>query len=137
MCAYMCMYISAKTQTSTHTPSYKLNHIFVLTYFSLTYVYTFMNTACTHPSTHQYCPNCFCYVCDVKASQCQGWLRVGHCHAHDKDPYWRALREFTRIEMLSSNPLLPALACDEAAQVHACQDTMKYITYIYQGTIKC
>ena len=36
----------------------------------------------------------------------QGWLRVGHCHAHDKDPYWRALREFTRIEMLSNSPLL-------------------------------
>ena len=66
-----------------------------------------------------YCPNCFCYVCDVKASHCQGWLRVGHCHAHDKDPYWRALREFTRIEMLSSSPLLPALACDEAAQMEA------------------
>ena len=67
----------------------------------------------------QYCPNCFCYVCDVRASQCQGWLLVGHCHAHDKDPYWRALREFTRIEMLSSSPLLPALACDEAAQMEA------------------
>jgi len=70
-------------------------------------------------NNEQYCPNCFCYVCDVKASQCQGWLRVGHCHAHDKDPYWRALREFTRIEMLSSSPLLPALACDEAAQMEA------------------
>ena len=70
-------------------------------------------------NNEQYCPNCFCYVCDVKASQCHGWLRVGHCHAHDKDPYWRALREFTRIEMLSSSPLLPALACDEAAQMEA------------------
>ncbi|KAJ1483774.1 hypothetical protein T484DRAFT_1799074, partial [Baffinella frigidus] len=29
----------------------------------------------------QFCNNCFCYVCDVKASECQGWLTVGHCHA--------------------------------------------------------
>jgi len=70
-------------------------------------------------NNEQFCPNCFCYVCDVKASECQGWLRVGHCHAHDKDPHWRALREFTRIEMLSNSPLLQALGCDEAAQMEA------------------
>ncbi|EKX31895.1 hypothetical protein GUITHDRAFT_82731, partial [Guillardia theta CCMP2712] len=43
-------------------------------------------------NNEMFCPNCFCYVCDVKASDCKGWLKVGHCHAHDKDPYWRALR---------------------------------------------
>jgi len=70
-------------------------------------------------NNEMFCPNCFCYVCDVKASDCKGWLKVGHCHAHDKDPYWRALREFTRAEMLSNSPLLQALGCDEAAQVEA------------------
>eukprot|EP00960_Hanusia_phi_P071799 767634-Hanusia_phi.AAC.1 len=70
-------------------------------------------------NNESFCPNCFCYVCDVKASDCKGWLKVGHCHAHDKDPYWRALREFTRAEMLSNSPLLQALGCDEAAQVEA------------------
>lgn len=67
----------------------------------------------------QFCNNCFCYVCDVKASECQGWLTVGHCHAQDKDPYWRALREFTRTELLSNSPLLQALGCDEAARLEA------------------
>ena len=49
----------------------------------------------------------------------QGWLRQGHCHAHDKDAYWKALREFTKTEMLCNSPLLQALGCDEAARSEA------------------
>ncbi len=60
-----------------------------------------------------FCANCFCYVCDVKASECQGWLPVGHCHANDKDPYWKALREFTRTDMLCNSPLLQVRATSE------------------------
>jgi hypothetical protein len=66
-----------------------------------------------------FCQKCYCYVCDVKASDCQGWLAIGHCHAQDKDPYWRALRAFTQTEMLSNSPLLQALGCDEAARLEA------------------
>jgi len=66
-----------------------------------------------------YCPNCVCFVCDVHASECQGWSRIGHCHAHDMEPYWKALRVFTRTEMLCNSPLLAALGCDEVACLEA------------------
>ena len=67
----------------------------------------------------QYCENCFCYVCDVRASECQGWLRVGHCHANEKESFWRALREFTSREVLCNSPLLQAMGCDEQMQMEA------------------
>jgi hypothetical protein len=67
----------------------------------------------------QYCENCFCYVCDVKASECQGWLRVGHCHANEKESFWRALREFTSREVLCNSPLLQAMGCDEEMQMES------------------
>lgn len=67
----------------------------------------------------QYCPNCYCFICDVKASECQGWLRVGHCHANENNLYWKSLRVFTRTEMLCTSPLLTALKCDEEACMEA------------------
>ena len=38
-----------------------------------------------------FCNNCFCYVCDVKASECQGWLTVGHCHGQVCLTGWKGL----------------------------------------------
>ncbi len=43
----------------------------------------------------KFCPNCFCLVCDVRASECKEWESntnnpaVGpHCHAHNGDEKW-------------------------------------------------
>lgn len=40
-----------------------------------------------------YCPQCYCYVCDVVAP-CSYWKRsaAAHCHATDEDVIWRILR---------------------------------------------
>ena len=60
-----------------------------------------------------------CLPTEAEGAGRQGWLRQGHCHAHDKDAYWKALREFTKTEMLCNSPLLQALGCDEAARSEA------------------
>ncbi|XP_078585331.1 uncharacterized protein LOC144867318 [Branchiostoma floridae x Branchiostoma japonicum] len=44
---------------------------------------TLQNEAC--------CNNCFCYVCDQPAKECQVWTI--HCNAHSKDLRWRWIRE--------------------------------------------
>ena len=50
---------------------------------------------CTiHPfkegNKRNYCPKCYCYVCDFPVSECQKW--VEHCLANPKDSHWKALR---------------------------------------------
>ena len=47
------------------------------------------------PQSHaRTCARCYCWVCDVAASACLEW--ASHCHAHDRDEGWRALRESVR-----------------------------------------
>ena len=42
-----------------------------------------------------FCPNCYCYVCDVPVAECTGpWPR--HCEAAHEDPAWRRAREACR-----------------------------------------
>ena len=38
-----------------------------------------------------HCDNCYCYVCDIPASECKAW--PSHCGATHGDPRWRAERE--------------------------------------------
>jgi SNF2-related domain len=38
----------------------------------------------------KYCANCYCYVCDIPAAECDDWN--AHCHARHKDPMWQELR---------------------------------------------
>ena len=38
------------------------------------------------------CAECYCYVCDVPAHECQSW-RGEHCHATDQNPTHVALRK--------------------------------------------
>lgn len=59
-----------------------------------------------HPANSDHCAGCFCYVCDVRASQvCEGWVVVSlvqcvswtrtprpHCNAHGDGTFWRKLR---------------------------------------------
>ena len=42
----------------------------------------------------KHCRNCFCYVCDVKVSECQDWS--SHCCAHENDDVWKAKRQSMR-----------------------------------------
>ena len=51
----------------------------------------------------KFCPNCYCLVCDVPASECKEWNSdvsnptVGpHCHAHEKDEKWSNLLKAKR-----------------------------------------
>ena len=59
----------------------------------------------THPfdtSDHAaYCPQCYCFVCDIPAGGCTDW--ASHCHAVFTDPKWKALREKVKKAMLKSN----------------------------------
>ena len=41
-------------------------------------------------SNAKYCSGCYCYVCDVKASECTTWQR--HCHATDQSLTWKNQR---------------------------------------------
>ena len=63
-----------------------------------------------------FCNKCYCYICDIPASQCKNWLE--HCLAHDKDVRSASARlanrmptsipktsvEVIDIEALPSNP---------------------------------
>lgn len=47
-----------------------------------------------------FCLKCFCYVCDIPASECEQWktgqsgkAEDGHCHAHQKNARWRSERK--------------------------------------------
>jgi hypothetical protein len=65
----------------------------------------------------RFCDLCYCYVCDVKASDCEEWNT--HCLATDQGPrasYWRNQRA------LSKNT--PAQATDTATQLAMIQEAM-------------
>jgi len=48
------------------------------------------------------CPMCCCCICGVNFRQCRMWLTEGHCHAHEGDLWWKALRQYQGIEFLST-----------------------------------
>ena len=59
-----------------------------------------------------FCNNCYCYVCDVKASECPSWLN-SHCRAKKGDFLFENMRRQARrnrkqLEKSSANPLLRA-----------------------------
>jgi hypothetical protein len=46
------------------------------------------------------CVLCYCWVCDAPAAECSAWedggggsSDRGHCHAHERSPYWRSERK--------------------------------------------
>ena len=43
----------------------------------------------------EYCTNCFCYVCDIRAAECPVWY--DHAGAHEKHPLARSARECARL----------------------------------------
>jgi superfamily II DNA or RNA helicase len=46
----------------------------------------------------KYCPQCFCYVCDLLVAECGEWS--SHCHATNDVPHWQALRKRRAAERL-------------------------------------
>ncbi|KAJ1408129.1 hypothetical protein B484DRAFT_337020, partial [Ochromonadaceae sp. CCMP2298] len=39
----------------------------------------------------RHCPMCYCYVCDIKASECADWME--HCLSTYKENRWKAERQ--------------------------------------------
>lgn len=68
-------------------------------------------TALSHVKT---CDNCFCYVCDVPAKDCEAWgdgsSATDHCHALDKSPVWQARRTAIRAAATAAEAARAAAA---------------------------
>ncbi len=50
------------------------------------------------PANSTFCPNCYCFICEIKASECLEWKE--HCHAHCKDNKWKKLRDTSNMPIL-------------------------------------
>ena len=46
-------------------------------------------------SNQSCCPNCYCYVCDIPASECTSW--AAHCNAYYSSNYWKEQRRLKQV----------------------------------------
>lgn len=56
---------------------------------------------------------CCCYVCGVNYQHCRMWFTEGHCHAHDRDKWWKAHRQYHGIDLVSNNAVIQVLDGDK------------------------
>lgn len=70
-------------------------------------VHAFTATECevTAPvdSNQLICKQCFCYICDKLASECEVWCcGVCHCNSHKKSTFWNNLRNHSLLRGLQT-----------------------------------
>ena len=49
-----------------------------------------------------FCPRCYCFVCDIPASECEAWSSSGHCHAFLDAGMWTGERDARRLRRHSA-----------------------------------
>lgn len=79
-----------------------------------------------------FCAFCYCYVCEVKASQCQYW--TDHCDASCKNPNSKALRNIVKSKIFSllnqENKLIfKTIILKSNSSSHRSHDGMRYPRY--------
>ncbi|CAJ1959516.1 unnamed protein product [Cylindrotheca closterium] len=65
-----------------------------------------------HSSAYDYCHKCYCYVCDIKASECQAWQ--SHCQARKGVFLWESMRRQERRKRTQAKTTTTTIAAAAA-----------------------